>query len=147
MIGWKEYVIWLALGAWGVMAAWPASFWYEPGQMWVGDYVVGEEMPLRYDGGARHGFTGSYSVVIRKSATNEVVAEDRSSVFQYTPQSQRPTPLTIEWWAPGDIRMKQLTPGEYRMETCWTVHGRFFGVVPSKTTCTDSNIFQVLPRD
>ena len=137
-----ELALWVGLSAWAGLAIWPASYWYNAGLLQVRDTRLGQGLVLDYDGGAVRPFLGSYSVVVR-DLSQSIVGEDRSGIFQYRADAQRPSPLTIEWWAPGDERMHALPVGAYRMETCWTVHDAFWGIVPSKTTCATSNIFSV----
>ena len=136
-----ERVIWLLALAWAMIAVWPASFWYNAGALEVEDAQAGAEILLRYNGGPERPFIGSYAVVVRDATTLAVVDEDPSGKFPYRPKVQRPARLTLEWWGP---RLKPLKPGSYFLETCWTVHGRFWGLVPGKTTCNESNVFHIL---
>lgn len=138
-----EVAAWLLAVAYAAIALWPASFWYDSGTMRVDDIRQGEQLELIFSGGARRDFIGSYSVIIRDAHSNQVIVEDRSAPFEYFADSRPPDPLTIEWWAPGSEAMHGLPPGSYIMKTCWTIHGRLFGLMPAKTTCVASNIFRV----
>lgn len=144
MIGVKEFGLWVLAAIWTVLALWPASTWYSTGALRIDDYRQGEVMQIAYSGGPARQFKGSYSVVIRNASSGEIVSEDRSSVFTYKTGVTRPDPITINWWAPGDERAFNLPAGTYVMETCWTVHRVFGGLVPAKHTCTESNIFRVM---
>ena len=138
-----ERGIWAIVAVWLCLAIWPASFWYDAGTLRVPDYTTGiEQLDIAYFGGARRGFRGSYTVIVRDTTTNSVVVEDASGVFPYRADAQRPDPLTIDWWAARQGKaIRNLPPGDYAIETCWTV--RALPIVPSKTTCHDPAIFHV----
>lgn len=142
-----EGCFWVVAALWAAAALVPATYWYDPRDMRIDDIVEGDQLELLYSGGTVRDFIGSYSVIMREAGRNEIVGEDRSARFRYRSDSNRPDPLTIEWWAPGDERFHNLRPGSYQMRTCWTVHDAFFGLVPGKTVCSESNIFRVLPSD
>ena len=142
---WIEKTVWGAATLWAMAALVPAAYWYDAHDTRVDDFEAGGVFELLYSGGPVRDFIGSYAVIIRNTETRMIVGEDRSARFAYRVGGQRPAPLTIEWWAPGDARMHGLPPGSYQMETCWTVHDAFWGLVPPKTTCSESNIFRVQP--
>lgn len=127
------------------LALWPAAFWYKAGSTVFPDAVEGEVVQLEYNGGPRREFIGSYSVLGRDFSTREVVCEARSSRFPYEPDSKRPDPLDMEWWAKSDPRCHSFSSGTYSISTCWTIHGLFWGLVPDKTLCT-SSILKVGPK-
>lgn len=141
-----EALGWVLAGFWCVGLVWPAEYWYTPGYMRVLDTYEGEKIELIYAGGAQRDFLGSYSVVLRDAHTSSIVGEMGSKRFQYKTESTRPEPLYMDWWAPADKRIIYPETGAYFLETCWTIHGAFFGVVPAKTTCITSNIFEVMER-
>lgn len=142
-----EKILWTLAALWAVAALFPASFWFDAHDTRVDDLVEGDPLVLLNSGGPLRNFIGSYSVIIVDVQTRTIIGEDRSARFPYRVGTSRPDPLTIEWWAPGDPRMHRLAPGSYQMETCWTVHDAFWGLVPPKTTCSESNIFRVLPDE
>ena len=122
-------VIYLAL------AAWPATHWYDPGRLEIHDTVQGEQIELLYQGGAVRTFFGSYTVIMRDFETQGVVCEARSGFFTYKPEAERPDPITMEWWAAGDYRCYRPPVGNYITETCWTISGVLWGIVPPKHIC------------
>lgn len=138
-----EILAWLIAAIWVTAAVWPATFWYNPGHMRIVDVEKGQPIELKYDGGVVRSFLGSYSVVLRDIHTSQVVGEMGSARFNYSDEAQRPYPLFLDWWAPNSEQISYPDRGDYVLYTCWSVHGRFFGLVPSKTTCTESNIFSV----
>ena len=142
----KEFALWAALVVGVVVVVWPASHWYDAGEMRVDDFSAGADFDLIYDGGAVRKFLGSYSVVMTNTDVRKIVAEMGSARFNYDPANKRPDPLLISWWAPNDPRFLSQPPGHYRLETCWTVHGAFFGFSPGKQICTRSNIFTIHPK-
>jgi hypothetical protein len=143
-----ERLIWLFAVAYVTLMALPATIWYDSGELFVANSIVGQDMALGYDGVIKREANISYSVVVRDVITNEIVMEDAGGPFHYKVESQRPDPLLMSWWSPrtygdGD----RLDEGVYRMKTCWTVVEPFFGAVPPKTACVESSIFRVLPYE
>lgn len=143
MIRFREVCLWAAVSIWCVLAAWPASWWYEAGGMAIPPHRQGDDFQLLYTGGPVRTFTGSYSVVMRDANTGLLVAEEGSAPFTYRVGSKRPDPLRISWWAPkAHEAMRNVPPGTYTLETCWTIH-RPLLVAPNKTTCTGPVLFEV----
>lgn len=138
-----EALAWVVAATWATAAVWPATFWYSPGTMKIDDVYVGQDIELKYEGGAERPFLGSYSVVLRDIHIPAIVAEMGSEKFNYDPARRRPDPLKMDWWTAGYKPIMFPEVGDYVLETCWTVHDSFFGLVPSKTTCIESNIFSV----
>lgn len=124
---WLEKVVWLMALLWTAAALVPASFWYDGDDMRIDDVRAGRPVELFYSGGPLRSFVGSYAVIMRDIEAREIVGEDRSARFTYRTNGQRPVPLTLAWWAPGNARLQSLPPGRYQMETCWTVHDAFWG--------------------
>lgn len=139
----RELIFWIVVSLWTVGAVWPMSFWYETGEIRIDDYQVGEQMEIIYNGEVKRDVKLSYSVIIRQAETNKIISEESSSIFNYRPGSIRPDPITIEWWAPASFKSHNLNPGAYYMTTCWTAPNMFGGIVPSKVSCAESNIFVV----
>ena len=123
----------------------PASYWHNKGEMFVLDPQTSQPIHLLWTGGTVRGFTGRYTVVVRNLDQNRIVCEAMGGPFTYRPNSTRPEPLTMDWWAPSDQRCSTLPADAYTVETCWTVKAPFGGVVPDKTHCVTSNPFQVRP--
>lgn len=145
-----EKFLWVLLGVWLVAMAWPASYWMRVDQIRVLDSFQGEDFELVLVGGPTRRFSGSYQVTVRNSTTLETPsgAEHFSGVRPYDPDAvvSRPDPITISWWG-ADVDYGNLEPGNYIVTTCWTVHGPFFGLVPNKTLCVDSNVFIIVPTE
>ena len=121
----------------------PVSYWYDVGDLVVRDATQNAPAELEYAGGAVRHFLGSYTVVAREFGSRGIVCEAQGGPFQYDPAAIRPDPLTMDWWAPSDARCSALPVGVYTLETCWTVHRPFFGLVPNKTQCIVSPPFWV----
>jgi hypothetical protein len=128
------------------MAAWPASHWYDPGQLVIPTSVAGEPVELFYQGGAVRDFTGRYTVLMRDFQTQEIVCEAASGFFPYNTESKRPDPLFMDWWAPSDPRCNAPPAGQMQTTTCWTVSGILWGLVPPKHVCTDPVSHTVTPK-
>lgn len=124
-----------------IAALLPASFWFEPRTVMVEDgsspnSVITERVVHRE-------FQGSYQVVIRSIGDNDPVCDARSGVFTYGVTSHPILSKDMLWWAPGDARCHDLMPGQYIMETTWTIHNLFWGLVPPKHISVSSNVFTV----
>lgn len=137
----REAIIWIVFTIWLIALAMPASYYKESGTLKV-DTEGQEEMIIVYTGEIHREFLGVYSVIIRDAHTDKIVAEDRSNTILYKPNSNRPNPITLDWWAPG-IADIELPPGYYVMTTCWTIKRPFGGIVPEKHICVTSNVFEV----
>lgn len=122
---------------------WPATWWHEVEQVRVIDAGAGDDFEIVVVGGPLRDFEGSYQVTISEARTGASPAggEHAGGVRPYSPTavSNRPSPITISWWAP-DIDYEHLPPGDYIMSTCWTVHHPFI-FFPAKSYCVDSNVF------
>lgn len=121
----------------------PVGHWYNVGDIAVRDAAAGQPLEIDYHGGAVRQFRGSYSVIVRHFGSRSIACEATSSPFTYEVDAQRPDPLTMDWWAPSDRRCWTLQPGTYVMETCWTVHSPFRGLVPAKIECVTSRDFTI----
>lgn len=140
-----ERIVWVVAGVWVLLAATPASLWYNAGTVYVEDSVSGTPPSMIYRGGPVRDFKGNYKVILRDAATEKTVYESESGVFGYRTGVERGD-IDLKWWAP--LFEYPLPPGTYFIETCWTVHQPFWGLVPNKNTCTDdSNIFDIFPAD
>jgi len=139
-----ELIVWALGFLWITLFAIPATIWFEPHTMFVPDATAGEDFELIYTGDVNREFTGYYSVTIRRAEdfSTPTGGEMRSGTRPYSPDavSGRPDPITMSWWA-HEIDVESLEPGYYILNTCWTVVNPFFGLVPNKTVCIESNVF------
>jgi hypothetical protein len=142
-----EATLWLAMIFWGALAAWPANWWFDPGIIEVRDYRAGDTMEIVFTGGPVRSFIGGYSVAVRDAHSMEIVSEDIGGPLEYETDAGRPDPITIEWWAPRAFVAHHLRPGDYLMQTCWTVLRPFGGFVPAKTVCAETDVFAVHPEE
>lgn len=126
---------------WSLTAGlWP---YFDAGPIFVKDSEDGADVELRFDGGPRLPFIGSYSVMVREVDTEAIVVESHSSRFEYVPGTRRPDPLTLGWWAYPDARALDLPAGSYTMRTCWTIYNALAGIFGPLTQCVQSNQFSV----
>lgn len=128
---WTEFTLWAAIVAVVVLRTVPGATWYDVGSA---VRVHSEtDFHLSFNGGPVRPFLGSYKVTVRSAVTRKVVAEGPwSGKFPYRPGAHRPEPPPLEWWVgsadtAGSIRA--LPPGDYFMDTCWTVHDPFYGML------------------
>lgn len=143
-------LIWLMFLAWLIMSAWPASYWYNAGEIQINDSIYLEDPSLLYNGSVSRNFKGKYSVVLRTD-NNEIISEYESGVFTYRTDNKRPdTILLFDYWAPGlvdQLENEVLPVGSYYAQTCWTVVSPFYGLVNDKVICKNSNIATVYSSD
>lgn len=133
----------IAVG-YGVLFLWPVAFWFDAGEVFVRADGNGRPVVI-FTGGTKRDFLGSYSVIVRDVEKHQVACDATSAAFNYTTKANYPDTPGMDWWAPGDPRCQSLPPSAYTMETCWTIHSPFFGLVPNKTICRSSNIFEIPP--
>ena len=137
-----EISIWMVLSGWGLLAVAPAAIWYDAGTVFVEDADVGTPPVVLYDGGPNMEFDGTYHVNLRDAVTNKVVDESPSGPPRPYRTGVDRGDIDLEWWAPSFDY--PIPVGRYYVETCWTVHRPFWGIVPDKTVCADrSNVFTV----
>jgi hypothetical protein len=138
---------WLAilLVGWWLLIMTPLSWWgFSAGNVIVGDTTTEDAAPIIFERTIWRDIRLRYSVIVRRVDGNEVVCDASSSVFNYRAGAKLPDHLDMAWWAPGDGRCARLfPPGGYVMTTCWTAPGLLMGVLPPKTKCVTSNVFQV----
>jgi hypothetical protein len=141
-----ELVGWLILGLWGVLLAWPASYWHGVTEVRVIDSTQGQDFEIVIVGRPLREFIGSYQVTVSDAVTGETCAgcEHVSGVRPYSPDNDRPDTVTISWWGP-DIDYEALEAGSYVMETCWTIHDAFgqYAPIADKHMCIRSNVFVI----
>lgn len=132
------FVGWLAIAM--IPLGW---FWYEPGQVVISNSSI--ETPPRVDFTRviRRPVIMKYQVIIRDIDRKEVVCDPASEPFTYSPTAQFPTSADLVWWTGGDDRCWPREPGTYTAETCWTATHLFWGLVPDKTVCRNSNPFTI----
>lgn len=130
------------------MVFWPFSFWYTIGTIFVEDSVQGrgDKVRLEYSGVIHRPANIKYNVTVRNFRTHQIVSDYSSGVIPYTPNSTRPVPITFGWWSPNSPRLYNLEPGRYVMSTCWTIVEPFWGIVPPKSACAESNVFTIYPK-
>ena len=143
----QELLLWGVLIAWTVLLVWPLSFWYDAGEVYVPNILEGEQLTLIYDGVVKRDVDIKYQVITREVDTGLIIDESSSNTFRYRAGTERPHPITIEWWAPESFKSHKLPPGNYTITTCWTATTLFFGLIPQKTSCSKSNIFTVYNKN
>lgn len=130
---------------WMAAAAIPLHwFWFDPGQVYVSDTTPDTPPAISFTREIKRPIKMRYQVVIREMNSRRVVCDADGGPFTYSPDADLPDDLDIVWWSGGDPTCWPQVAGTYIMETCWTAPNLFFGLVPAKTTCRDSNPFSVV---
>lgn len=131
------------------------SLWFNPGTPVVADATVGNSLEIAYDRDIKRDFLGSYYIRIKQATgagfqvvcnsprtrpDEEVGLEEkaRSRRGPFTKDAVLPSNIDMEWWTDGDCLGPEFEAGTYRMETCWTAHNIWYGLIPPKTICRDS---------
>lgn len=123
----------------------PASIWFKVNAVRVSDTYVGDPAPITADREVRRAFSGSYHVLVRGADSSMASCDASSGVFTYDVKVELLN-RDMAWWAPSDPRCSNLPEGEYIMETTWTLHNLFWGLVPNKYVKSYSNLFSVKPH-
>lgn len=117
----------------------PTSLWIEDTHISVSDAQQGDPIEIEYDGRVVRDFVGNYGVVVRNTATGQIVCEVHGGPLLFVTDSARPDPLTMAWWIANDARCygMNIPAGSYTMSTCWSIHAIFGEWVSplSKTHC------------
>lgn len=129
----------------GWNAYWPASYWYEIGEVTVFDAVHGKEPLIDVDRSIHEPFTGEYIVTVRNTMGKTICSG--GARVPYDPAAKLPDPITLGWWAAGAVPncIKNMPPGEYEMTTCVEIlHDVPF--LTRREVCQPSNAFSILPE-
>lgn len=138
-----DVAITLAALAYALMALTPATFWIDPIEIHVRDSPYGEQpTTLVYVRRISRPFNGHYQVAVRSLADGRVACESSGNLPYRATEGK--VVFRLDAWAPNDPRCQVLPPGDYMMDTCWTIVGPFAGLVPDKTKCVVSNKFQIV---
>lgn len=128
-------------------AAWltPATWWYQPVSLMVGDVLEGGDPIISVKRNIKRSFQGQYTASVWRDPSDGHVACAGSDTIRYKGGLFGPHDAPLTQWA-DDPWCGNLEPGRYHLETCWTVLRPFYGIVPGKTVCAVSNIWTVFPR-
>ncbi len=104
----------------------------------VSSAATPEYVTMRADRTIERPFIGLFVVTLRRSPSQQFVCSTGSSKpINYRPAAELPDPLYLWWWFGSKANLKPCEdegfgPGEYLLETCWTVIPPFWGLVPEK---------------
>lgn len=137
----RWWLVWPVIGIYAALAAIPAWVWYTPGVQIVsrdsgGVLTVTQERRINFF------FLGAYSVIVRSANGLDPVCDGVGGPFTYLKNNgDKPASMPLSDWAGGGCA--DLPPGNYIMETCWTVLRPLWGALPPKTVCVRSDVFEV----
>ena len=136
-----EWIGWALVLVWGLGAAIPAEVWFEPKMLYVRKDDNGQ-WEILFTRDLDYSFKGRYVVTVRDER-DTVVLQETSGTFTYKKNSRLPEKITMDWWAPTIAEgFENLPDGIYQIETCWVIDSPL-GILPDKTVCVTSNIFEV----
>lgn len=119
----------------------PASHWFEVYDVYVPDFVEGDDPPIIYDKVVRKPFVGEWVADIRPFTEGTPAAVCvGSGTSHYAVEEQAKENPTLEWYIGKDCK---LPPGTYTMSTVWEVRPEGY---PTKYVEKNSNVFTVFPR-
>ena len=134
--------------AWAALAMVPVEWvWFNPGNPVVSDSTTKIAPSVDFSRVIKRPTVMSYGIVIRNVSQATVVCDPDGGPFTYRPEATLPEGVDLVWWTGGDDRCWPRDVGTYIMETCWTVKHPFYGIVPPKTVCRESNTFTIFPSD
>lgn len=144
MIKFREVLIWFCTMIFFISIAIPGSLFIDGKELNINNFnsETREIVLMSNNREINFNFRGSYSNIVREADTHEVVFEGPvSGIINYSVNSSLPEPLTLSWWEGQSYQeIKNLPPGFYYMETCWSIYPTF---LPKKNSCVESNIFEV----
>lgn len=123
----------------------PATWWYKPVSIRVHDAFVGEDPVVSINRQIKRGFDGRYTVSVWMDPPDGHVACAGSDTLRYKGGLYVPHDAPLTQWA-DDPWCSKLKPGKYYVEACWTILRPFKGIVPGKTVCITSNLFEIKNR-
>ena len=129
----------------------PGEFFLDAKSLYIPDYQVGETPYIEVDREIHHNFIGEWSSTVWEISPNGPVRvtncrPNSRGVFPYTTNSQLPDPLSLDWWfeVPPN-KSCQLPPGQYEVETTWTIRANWLPLVTLNESVR-SNTFIVYDR-
>lgn len=109
----------IAWGAWaGVSYLVPASLHMSVESVYVYDTPYGKAPELVVVREINRDFLGSYSVVVRRAETLEIVCDGSAGPFQYRAGAALPETVFLDWWVGEPCN---LDSGRYTMQTIWQI--------------------------
>lgn len=138
------WVFWPALLIYVAMAALPASVWFRTESVHVSSVAFGTAPVVVENRTIRFGFVGRYSTTTRNAVTNLTANGCTGSEdIKYRGGLSGARTMSLVEWTAGKEGCARLPVGTYYTETCRTVLYPLLGLVPAKTQCSTSNIFEV----
>ena len=123
---------------------WPPSWWFVVRSMTVMDAPVGESPKFELDRTIHRDFFGEWQASVKRKGPgggfHTVPRCNSTGDHDYLTTTSLPPPdkRDLNWWL---FPVKcELLPGEYRLDTVWTIHPNNF---PSKQVRVNSNIFTI----
>lgn len=132
---------WLLILFFVVMAAIPASFWFEVESVRVSDTTEGTPPALAVIRRINRPFDGAWTATVSKASADGgfIVVCSASGRNEYLERSRLPHDLNLHWWT-WPIKC-ELRPGEYILTTRWRIN---LPIPWPKSVTVTSNLFRVL---
>lgn len=129
-------------------AAWltPATWWFEPLTLTVSQREPGGPAIVAMGRLSKRAFDGAYTTAVFAVGPDAPPVCGRGETRRYKGGLSAPYEMPLAEWA-NDARCAALPPGSYYAHGCWTVLRPWWGLVPDKTACIVSPIFEILPRE
>lgn len=122
----------------------PASIWMSVQRINAGPGHTWEPIPMIVSRKINLSFVARWTVTVRRWENGVWYDQcSHTDVSHYTPDSQLPEALTLEWWTRGSCNT--LPQGRYYLTTHWKIEPSF-DMLPTKQVQVDSNIFEVSAR-
>lgn len=127
------------VGLWAM----PASVWFDSRSIAISDAKVGEAPIVLEDRRIRFSFYGRYKTVTKDATTHFDTRCEAEADFPYRGGLDGTRSMSLVDWTNEDDDCASIPPGTYYTETCRTVLYPMWGILPSKKTCSTSNIFRI----
>jgi hypothetical protein len=123
-----------------------SAMWFEPHSLAVADAEEGNAPELLFQRTIHRDTLMAYQATVRSIAGNSVACEGGSEPFLYKTDAKLPDTIDLVYWAAGDSRCANLSPGNYVLHTCWSAPSPLGPLFPPKSLCIDSAPFEIRPK-
>lgn len=123
----------------------PVTLWFESRSIEVASAGPGEMPVVIEDRSIRWSFYGQYTVAVRRAATQSVAGGCSGGGYvHYQAGLDGVQSYTLAEYADGNPGCGKLGEGSYFVEVCRTVLRPMLGILPPKSRCWYSNIFEIV---
>jgi hypothetical protein len=127
---------------WGGITFWPVSWWLKVQSVQVSDAIEGEAPKMQVARVIKRPFIANWRVELEMMTDDGfVLIQSAEGHGRYAIDNRLPVNLDLDWWTHPKVMRPQ--PGQYRLETCWTliIAGQLHSPL-----CVQSNTFTITEK-